>query len=411
MTSYVNPLTGQTISPSQVGYEALTISTSTVLNWPINSSYTTDTPTVAAIMQVTATATGLDLLMPPANQVSTGQAVLIENVGTIPFTVTDNSGNTIIVVNSTLAQYVFLTDNSTINGIWSSIGFNASGSSSSAAALAGYGLEAIGNTLNTVFYEGTIASSTSLTSTYQSQFLVWTGGVGTITFPSSASAGIGNGWFVALRNGGTGTLTLTPSGTDTIDGNSNKQINPTESLVIVSNGTNGWSTFAYGRNNNFIYTQLAIGVTGGTLTLSATQYANVVQTYTGTLTSNQIVILPSTVQIYYVENSTSGSYSLTFKTSSMTGSTVSVPQGQTLTIICDGTNVYNASSAAASSLTTLTINSGSATNPSLNFSGDTNTGFYHPGSGQLGFALSGANAMTLNSSGLTVVNGISGGMF
>jgi len=411
MTSYVNPLTGQTISPSQVGYEALTISTSTVLNWPINSSYTTDTPTVAAIMQVTATAVGLDLLMPPANQVSTGQAVLIENVGTIPFTVTDNSGNTIIVVNSTLAQYVFLTDNSTINGIWSSIGFNASGSSSSAAALAGYGLEAIGNTLNTVFYEGTIASSTSLTSTYQSQFLVWTGGVGTITFPSSASAGIGNGWFVALRNGGTGTLTLTPSGTDTIDGNSNKQINPTESLVIVSNGTNGWSTFAYGRNNNFIYTQLAIGVTGGTLTLSAAQYANVVQTYTGTLTSNQIVILPSTVQIYYVENSTSGSYSLTFKTSSMTGSTVSVPQGQTLTIICDGTNVYNASSAAASSLTTLTINSGSATNPSLNFSGDTNTGFYHPGSGQLGFALSGANAMTLNSSGLTVVNGISGGMF
>jgi hypothetical protein len=411
MTNYVNPLTGQTISPSTVGYEALTIAANTSLQWPINSSYTTSTPVVAAIMQVTATASGLQLQLPPANQVSTGQAVLVENVGTLAFTVTDNSGNTIIVINSTIAQYVFLTDNSTVNGVWSTISFNTTGSTGTAAGLAGYGLQAISNTLNTVFSEGTIASSTTLTASYQSQFLVWTGGAGSITLPSSAASSIGNGWYIAVRNGGTGTLTLTPAGTDTIDGNSNKQLNPTESLVIVSNGNNGWYTFAYGRNNNFIYTQLVIGVTGGTLTLSATQYANVVQAYTGTLTSNQIVVLPSTVQIYYVQNSTSGSYSLTFKTSSSTGTTVSVPQGQTLAIICDGTNVYNASSAAASSLTTLTINPGSATNPSLNFSGWTTTGMYSPGSGQVAWALAGANAMTLNSSGLTVVNGISGGVF
>ena len=411
MTSYVNPLTGQTISPSTVGYEALTITANTSLQWPINSSYTTSTPVVAAIMQVTASSSGLQLQLPPANQVSTGQAVLIENVGTLAFTVTDNSGNTIIVINSTIAQYVFLTDNSTVNGAWSTISFNTTGSTGTAAGLAGNGLEASGNMLNTVFYEGTIASSTTLTASYQSQFLVWTGGAGSITLPSSAASSVGNGWYVAVRNGGTGTLTLTPSGTDTIDGNSNKQLNPTESLVIVSNGTNGWYTFAYGRNNNFIYTQLSIGVTGGTLTLSATQYANVVQIYTGTLTANQFVVLPSTVQIYYIQNSTSGSYSLTFKTSSSTGTTVSVPQGQTLAVICDGTNVYNASSAAASSLTTLTINPGSATNPSLNFSGWTNTGMYSPGSAQIAWALAAANAMTLNSSGLTVVNGIGGGTF
>ena len=409
MTSYVNPLTGQTINPSQVGYEALTLTANTTLNWPINSSYTTSTPVVAAIIQVTATALNLQLLMPPANQVSTGQSVLIQNVGTNPFTLTDNSGNTIIVINATVAQYVFLTDNTTVNGVWTSIAFNSGGSSTTASSLAGYGLQAISNTLNTIYPEATIASSATLTAAYQSQFLVWTGGAGSITLPSAA--GVTNGWYVAVRNSGTGTLTLNPAGTDTVDSASNKQLNPTESLVIVSNGVGGWATFAYGRNNNFIYTQLVIAVTGGTLTLSATQYANVVQNYTGTLTSNQIVILPSTVQIYYAQNSTSGSYSLTFKTVSGSGSTVSIPQGQTLTIICDGTNVYNASSAAASSLTTLTINPGSATNPALNFSGWTTTGIYSPGSGQIAWALAAANAMTLNGSGLTVVNGIGGGTF
>jgi hypothetical protein len=409
MTSYVNPLTGQTINPSQVGYEALTLTANTTLNWPINSSYTTSTPVVAAIIQVTATALNLQLLMPPANQVSTGQSVLIQNVGTNPFTLTDNSGNTIIVINATVAQYVFLTDNTTVNGVWTSIAFNSGGSSTTASSLAGYGLQAISNTLNTIYPEATIASSATLTAAYQSQFLVWTGGAGSITLPSAA--GVTNGWYVAVRNSGTGTLTLTPAGTDTVDSASNKQLNPTESLVIVSNGVGGWATFAYGRNNNFIYTQLVIAVTGGTLTLSATQYANVVQNYTGTLASNQIVVVPSTVQIYYAQNSTSGSYSLTFKTVSGSGTTVSIPQGQTLTIICDGTNVYNASSAAASSLTTLTINPGSATNPSLNFSGWTTTGMYSPGSGQIAWALAAANAMTLNGSGLTVMNGIGGGTF
>ena len=66
MTTYTNPYTGQTISPSQVGYESLTISTNTELQWPINGN-TTDV--VANIIEVTATTTSLELIMPPATQV------------------------------------------------------------------------------------------------------------------------------------------------------------------------------------------------------------------------------------------------------------------------------------------------------------------------------------------------------
>jgi hypothetical protein len=275
--------------------------------------------------------------------------------------------------------------------------------------LAGYGLTAISTTLNQQYAESSVFSSVTLNTTYRAQFLVWSGGVGTITLPTAST--VGNGWFVMVRNGGTGILTLTPSGTDTIDTAATQQLQLTESLVIVSNGVDGYATFAYGRSNTFAYTQLAKVVTGGTTTLTAVEYANVVQGYSGVLLSNQIVVLPSTVQIYYLNNQTTGAFSLTFKTSAVGAATVTVAQGQTLTVVCDGTNVYNSSSASGGTVTTLTINSGSAAAPSLNFTGNTNTGLYQPATNQVGFALNGANALTLTTSGLFVPAGIAGGTF
>jgi len=405
--TYVNPITGQTINPSQIGYEALTISANTELDWPING--TTSTDVVAAIIQVTATVGSLKLYLPSALQVSTGQSVLIQNIGAITFTVTDISGNTIVSIASGIAQYIFLTNNTTNNGTWSTVTFGAGTSSANAAALAGYGLTAISTTLNQQYAESSVFSSVTLNTTYRAQFLVWSGGVGTITLPTAST--VGNGWFVMVRNGGTGILTLTPSGTDTIDTAATQQLQLTESLVIVSNGVDGYATFAYGRSNTFAYTQLAKVVTGGTTTLTAVEYANVVQGYSGVLLSNQIVVLPSTVQIYYLNNQTTGAFSLTFKTSAVSAATVTVAQGQTLTVVCDGTNVYNSSSASGGTVTTLTINSGSAAAPSLNFSGNTSTGMYQPATNQVGFALNGSNALTLTTSGLFVPAGIAGGTF
>ena len=407
MTTYVNPFTGQTLSPSQVGYESLTLSASTTLQWPVNGNTSS---VVASIIEVTATTTSLNLIMPSALQVSTGQSVLIRNIGSNTFTVTNATGGTIVSIASGIAQYIYLTDNSTNAGIWSTVTFGAGTSSANSATLAGYGLTAINTTLNQTYAESALYSSITLNATYRAQFLVWSSGVGVVTLPSSAV--VGNGWFVMVRNGGSGIVTLTPSGTDTIDGNATQQLQLTESLVIVSNGVNGYSTFAYGRSNTFAYTQLAKTIATGTYTLSAVEYANVVQEYFGALTGNVIIVLPSTVQIYYLNNQTTGSYSLTFKTSSVGASTVIVPQGQTLTVVCDGTNVYNSSSAAGGSLVSnLTLASGSAAAPPLNFTGDTNTGMYHPATGQVAFSLSGSNAMTLSSTGLAVPAGISGGTF
>jgi len=410
MTAYVNPFTGQTVSPSSVSYEALSLTANLSLQWPINGI--TGTP-ASSIIDVTATSSGTGtgwlLELPPATQVSPGQSVIVRNVGSQLFTVTDNGGNTIVAVSSGVAEFIFLVDNTTVNGTWASVVFGAGTSNANAGALAGYGLTPIGLTLNQAYNITNYYSNAALAAANRAQFNVWSGGVGAFTLPSATS--VGNNWFTIIRNNGTGILTLTPAGTDTIDGNANMQLQLTESLVIVSNGSTGYNTYAYGRSNAFAFTQLAQVVTGGTLTLTSAQGANIIQEYSGTLTSNQIVVLPSTVQLYSLQNGTSGAYTMTFKTAVAGGSTVAVGQGQTAFVVCDGTNVYSTTSNTASSFTAITLAPGSVGAPSMNFQGNTNTGVYLPASNQLGFAINGVQQMLLTSNGLTVLNGISGGTF
>lgn len=408
MPSYINPFTNQTINPSQVGYESLTISVDTTLQWPVNGN-TSDI--VANIIQVTATTTGLSLIMPSAQQVSVGQSVLINNVGSNSFTVKNNTGGTIVSISSGISQYIYLTNNSTDAGTWTSVTFGAGTSAANAATLAGYGLTALSTTLNQSYALTAYTTDTILTAANRASFAVWEGGVGSFTLPSSAS--VGNNWFVMIRNNGSGILTVYPNGADTIDGNASQQLQLNESFVVVSNGNDGYNSFGYGQSATFFYTILSKSLTGlgPTVTLSTAEATNVIQEYTGILSTNINVILPSTVQMYTLTNLTTGAYSLTFKTSSVGASTVTLPQAQTLIVICDGTNVYNANSATVSSLAALTLNAGTAAAPSLNYTGDTTTGLYRPSSGQLGFSLSGVSKMTLEADGLHVVDGIAGGTF
>jgi hypothetical protein len=408
MTTYINPFTNQTINPSQVGYESLTISSDTTLQWPVNGNTSN---IVANIIQVTATTAGLSLIFPSAQQVSVGQSVIINNVGANSFTVKNNTGGTIVAISSGISQYIYLTDNSTDAGVWSSVTFGAGTSSANAATLAGYGLKAISTTLNQAYNLSVYTTSTTLLLADRASFAVWEGGVGSIVLPSAAS--VGNNWFAMIRNNGTGILTISCSGADTIDDNASQQLQLDESFVVVSNGVDGYNSFGYGQSSTFFYTILSKSLTGlgPTVTLTTSEASNAIQEYTGTLSTNINVILPPTVQMYTLTNLTTGAFSLTFKTAAVGGSTVTIPQAQTLIVICDGTNVYNANSATVSSLTSLTLSPGTGSAPSLNYTGDTTTGFYRPSSGQLGFSLTGTSKMTLEADGLHVVDGIKGGTF
>lgn len=405
MTTYTSPYTGQTINPSQVGYEALTISTDTELQWPVNGNTTS---VVANIIEVTATATSLKLIMPPATQVSDGQSTLIRNIGANSFTVVDNSGNTIVVIASGIAEYVYVTDNTTINGSWETVTFGAGTSAANAATLAGYGLKAINTTLNTSTPVNTFSANYVMTPADRSSLYVWTGGAGTVTLPPATGAG--TDWFVIIKNDGTGVLNVALQGSNTIDGQVSAQLQIAESFVVVSDGLNYFS-YAYGQSAEFFFTQLTKNVTGGTVTLTAAEASSIIQEYQGTLTSNCTVIVPPTVQLYSFKNNTTGSFTLTFSTGAVGGLTVSLPQGQTILAICDGTNVYNAQTSTSSFINALTLGNGSAAAPSLSFQGDALTGLYLAASHQLGFAINGLAAGQLTPGGLLLPVGINAGEF
>lgn len=410
MTTYTNPFTGQTINPSASGYEQLALTANVSMEWPINGIDGTPASNIIDVFATSSgTSTGWLLQLPPATQVSTGQSLIIRNVGSNLFTIADNSGNTIVSVSSGVTEFIYLTDNTTTNGTWATFVLGAGTSSANAGALAGSGLKPIGLTLNQSYDILYYTVSTTLPTSARAQFSVWAGGVGSFTIPSASS--LGNNWFTIIRNNGTGILTITPSGTDTIDGNASQQLQLTESLVLVSNGSTGFNTYAYGRSNSFAFTQLAQVVTGGTLTLTSAQGANIIQEYSGTLTSNQIVVLPSTVQLYSLQNNTSGAYTLTFKTAAVGGSTVTVGQGQTAFVVCDGTNVFSTTSNSVISPTSLSLAAGSAGAPSLSFLLNSNTGIYQPATGQIAIAINGVQQFLLKSTGLTIPSGISGGTF
>ena len=409
MTYYVNPYTGSTISPSQVGYESLTISANTTLQWPINGNNST---VVANIIEVTATTTNLRLILPAATQVSTGQSFLIKNVGnTNTFTVYKSDGTTsIISIASGISYYIYLTDNTTTNGTWATIQFGASTSVANASSLSGYGLTATGTTLNTTTTPVNYYSTQTLPNSVQSQLTTWAGGAGTLTLPASTAAGAS--WYTILKNNGTGILTIATQGSDLIDGvNSTMQLQIGESLYLASNGSTGYTSWGYGQSSTFFFTQEQISVTGAsaTITLTSTQASYTLQNYTGTLGQNTNVVLPPTVQFYIVTNSTSGAYTLTFKITG-SGSVVTVPTGTTVGLVTDGTNV-TAISTITNSSNNITLQTGSATNPSLNFTSNLTTGLYLPSSNTVGITSNGVQAMTIGPNGLYVVNGISGGTF
>ena len=409
--SYNSPFTGNVIQPTDVSYRSITLTANTQLAWPINGNVTGDY--AARIMQVTASTAGLSLYMPPANQASVGQDALIRNTGANSFTVKDFAGaNTIITIAAGESKYIYITANPTTTGTWGIIAFGTGSSSADAATLAGYGLVALNTTLNQSHPVTTTSNPTTLTSAYRAAALVWTGGAGTFTLDLATT--LGNNWFTMVRNSGSGALTIAGQSGNTINGSTNIVLQPADSAMIVSSGTTFY-TVGLGKSTLFNFTQLTKTVSSGTYALTATEASNVVQKYTGTLTGNVTIILPATVQVYYILNATSaGPYTLTFTTGS--GGTATVPGSAQSILVCDSVNILNANTYLAGS-TGISLSDGTVGSPSLNFATETSTGIYHATSGQMNVAILGVNLASFSATGLSVsgtgtfTGGISGGVF
>lgn len=87
---------------------------------------------------------------------------------------------------------------------------------------------------------------------------------------------------------------------------------------------------------------------------STDQSRKAVLVMAGTLTAARNVICPSSQKVYVVKNSTTGGFAITIKTSAGTG--VSVANGTTALVYCDGTNVELAANVFNTANPTLTGN-------------------------------------------------------
>lgn len=408
--SYVSPFTGDVVQPTDVSYRSITLSTNTTLAWPINGNAAGNY--VARIMDVTPTTGGLNLTMPPANQVSVGTDSLIQNLGASSFTVRDNTGGTIITITPGQAQYVYLTGNTTVAGTWSVIAFGATTSAPNASALAGLGLTAITTTLNQSHPASSITSGGTFAASDRAQAKVWSGGAGSYNLPAAAT--LGNNWFTLLRNSGSGSLLISCTGPELIDGNTTKTFAPTESAFIICDGTQ-YFTVGYGVSSQFVFTSFVKNVTGGSYTLTASEASNTIQEYFGFLTSNVTVVYPPVVNLYVVSNQTTDNgFSLTVTTG--LGFAAVVPPGQQATLVCDGVNFFNANTTQAGA-TTISLVDGNVGTPSLNFAAETSTGIYRPGTGQIAIGVLGTNRVTVSATGMNVAgtgnftSGVKGGTF
>lgn len=407
--SYNSPFSGTTIQPTDVSYRSVTLAANIQLQWPVNGTTTTDVAT--RIMDVSASSAGLSLWMPPADQTSVGNDALIRNTGANAFTVKDYAGtNTIIVIAPGETKYIYITSNPDNQGTWGNIAFGVGSSAVDATTLAGYGLLATGLTLNQSHPVTTFGVDTTINSTARAGVYVWVAGAGTLTLSDAAATG--NNWFVMVRNGGTGSLLVDCSGTDTIDGSGSLVFQPGDSAVIVCNGI-GYYTVGLGKSTEFAFTQLTKGVTTGTYTLTSTEASNVIQKYTGTLTGNVTIVIPPTVQVYYVQNATNPSpnnYTITI-TTGLGGSTSAViGAGNQATLICDSVNVLNANTIIAGG-TTLSLLDGNAASPSLYFGSESNTGVYHGAAGEFNISVLGVEEMKITPTGSYLPSGIGGGAF
>lgn len=353
---YVNVFSGSLVAPSDVSYSEVALSASIELDWPLESSQSTNL--VAKIMSVTPSAASLTITMPDARAGSNGASTLFLNLGADSYEVLDNLGASIVLVAPGEAWVIFLTDNTAQEGDWGSYQLGAYVSTTNVAAIAGNGLLATAGTLSTGFQVNSFNSSTSAATADRARLYVWTGTTGTLTLPDPVVTG--TKWYVQVKNRGTGSLTV--SGPANIDGEASKVLEINDSAIFATDGTEFYA-IGFGQNVDFAFDTVSINVAGtGDYTLTGSELNRISYNFTGLLTGNRNIIVPSTVQQYWVRNNTTGAFTLTVKVAAGTGT--GVTQGGANILFCDGTDVRSANTGGIATPIAVADGGTGATTPS-----------------------------------------------
>lgn len=397
MTTYTSPFTGDVVQPTDVSYYSLTFSADQTLAWPSFIAEGESLIPAARIMDCTALIADTTIVLPYGSQASVGTDILFRNLGSFSFTIEASDGSQAVVLAPGEARYFYLVDNSTLPGTYRNFAYGVGTSSADAASLVGNGLINLSGLLETSTEVVQTSSNLTFTASDRALAYVWTGGLGTLTLPSPAS--ISAGWYVMLRNGGTGALTVTAPATKTINGNSTQILYPTDSAIITYDSTSqNFFTIGLSRQTTVSYTAATYDVdsiVGNTLDL--TNFAPSIQTYeafSGTRTQTLAVTLPAITQLYVISNVTGQSgYTITFQVSGSLSAPTSFSNGTTAIILTNGTEIYILTQAVTG---VFYAGDGSLSSPAFTFTNDTGTGLFLDATHNMAVASNGVNMMSFD---------------
>jgi hypothetical protein len=341
MTGFTQVFGAQPIYSAQPSLLALALTANVTLDWPLEAAAGPNV--LATILDVTPDAPGRVITMPDARQGTPGYAVTFTNAGASTFTVNDNTGAGLLAVASGERWTVYLRTNLTQAGTWGSFQQGTGTSSANAGALAGAGLKAIGTTLDTRMQVSSKAVNYVILDADRAVIVAWIGGLGQFTLPDPAA--VGSDWYCGIKNAGTGSLTVVPTA-GLIDGSGSLVMSTGESAFLYSNGAN-FFTVGFGQEINSVFDFISISIAGtGAFTLAGVQLNRVSYRLTGVLTGNRDIIVPATTQQYWIDNETTGAFTVTVKCTGGVDAGKTIAQGNRNIFYCDGANVLDAVSGA-----------------------------------------------------------------
>ena len=397
---YVSPFTGTVVTPTDVSYLALPFSSNQELFWP--STVNGAQVVAARIIDCVSSTGSLSIALPSANQGTLGSDILFRNLGAFEFTVTNNDGGASFTIPAGISKYVYLIDNTSNAGVWQNVTFAAGTSYADAASLAGAGLTTVSGRLATTQNIVNITATPTVNDASRAATFVWNAGAGAIALPNASN--ISTGWFIGLRNNGTGQLIVSPVSPSQINGQVSVTFNPGDSGFIFFDKINSrFYTVGLTAPSNVTFTAATYdvdAVVGNTLSL--TSYAPIIQTYiaqSGSRITTLAVTLPAITQIYVLVNNTDpvspNVYDITFQNDGSSQPPLVLAPGAVATVLSDGLNLYPLT---ASSTGLFYASNGSAASPSFSFNNDTSTGMYLVGTGVLGFTANGIQMVQVDNS-------------
>ena len=395
MANYNDVFGTFTVPPAEATYSRLTLNDSGALAWPANfSGGVADQYLATSILEVSAAA-GLQLLLPPANEASVGQDLVIRNVGAESIDLFDAEGGPITTLVAGESKYIYITNNSTAAGTWSMFTYGAGTSGADAALLAGEGLQVAGNTIQVAAVHRGLDSNYQIIEEDRGQLLNVE--VGTITVTTPDATAVASGFYCFMRNSALGNASVMPFSGQSINGVGAWTLSPGDSLILMSTGTD-WVTVGFGQNVNFTFTELVINAAAGDATLSSSDVSGRMIRIAGTATASIVLTLPSVDNIYFVNvESGMGAHTVTLKTSGV-GGVVVLNANEKTALYSDGVNVTIAITTTVTS--TLSLTDGGPTAPSLFFALDTDTGLFRKANNVIGVATGGTERAAFTDTGL-----------